>query len=275
MLTSLERNLIYRHAYLPEHLPNYVEGISGAEPHLHQDHLCFSTGNHLIFIGYPLRTGQNGTQQAYKSACERFHPLTVAVIAPRLWLPTQLCENQQEDTYYRLDLPVTGLHPDTAYMIRRAARELQIEQGQFGKEHKWLAKDFLSSHRVTQEQKFILEHISNYLKRSKTARVLEARKGNNMLVAFTIVDLDSANYAFYLFNFRSTKENVPGASDLLFHEMVKLAQSAGKKAINLGLGINPGNRRFKEKWGGVPFLPYTSCVVRRQPAQLDTLLKKL
>ena len=42
---------------------------------------------------------------------------------------------------------------------------------------------------------------------------------------------------------------MPGASDLLFSEMAQLAQSEGKEAINLGLGVHTGIRRFKEKMG--------------------------
>jgi hypothetical protein len=38
----------------------------------------------------------------------------------------------------------------------------------------------------------------------------------------------------------------------------------GKKAINLGLAMSAGNRRFKEKWGGKPFLPYQSAVIHRK-----------
>jgi hypothetical protein len=68
---------------------------------------------------------------------------------------------------------------------------------------------------------------------------------------------------------------VPGASDLLFNEMVKLAQSEGKQAINLGLGIHPGIRRFKEKWGGQPFLAHNSVLIHRKPALLGKLANKL
>jgi len=57
--------------------------------------------------------------------------------------------------------------------------------------------------------------------------------------------------------------------------MVNLAQSEGKKTINLGLGINKGIRQFKEKWGGVPFLPYASALVHRGPVDLGRLAKKL
>ncbi|MFZ3090961.1 MAG: hypothetical protein WA240_10125 [Nitrospirota bacterium] len=32
--------------------------------------------------------------------------------------------------------------------------------------------------------------------------------------------------------------------------MINLAKEHGKGYINLGLGVNNGIRRFKEKWGG-------------------------
>jgi len=274
MLTSEERNLVYQRAYLPEHLIDYVESISGAEAYLHYDHLSYTVGNHLIFIGYPLGT-QSNIQQAYEFVCNRFQPVTVAVIAPQLWFPSHDCQNWSEDTYYQLVLPVPPFHPDVAYMVRRAARELQGVQGRFGRGHQKLVKEFLSGHELTEEQRFVFEGMPRYLVRSETARLLEARRQNGVLVAFPVMDLGAAEYAFYLFNFRSTKEKVPGASDLLFHKMVCLAQEEGKKAINLGLGIHPGVRHFKEKWGATPFLPYTSCLLRRQPVQIGGLLDKL
>ena len=144
-------------------------------------------------------------------------------------------------------------------MLRRAQRELQVTHGSFGKKHKKIIKAFMAGHRFDRRQKYIFNHISQYLKASKSAVLFEARKKKE-LVAFTIVDLGAADYAFYLFSFRSRKLNIPGASDLLFHEMVNLAHTEGKKAVNLGLGINAGIRRFKEKWGGRPFLDYSSVV---------------
>jgi len=274
MLTREERNFIYQRAYLPEHLTDYVESISGAEAYIYYEHLYFTVGNHLILIGYPLGT-QSSTRQVYEFVCDRFQPVTVALIAPQLWFPTRTCQNWCEDAYYRLVLPVPHFHPDVAYMVRRAARELQVVQGRFGTEHQEQVKEFLSGHELAGEQRLIFERIPHYLARSETARLLEARRQNGVLVAFTVMDLGAAEYAFYLFNFRSTKEKVPGASDLLFHKMVCLAQEEGKKAINLGLGIHPGIRHFKEKWGATPFLPYTSCLLRRQPARIRELLDKL
>jgi hypothetical protein len=274
MLNSEELRLVYQRAYIPEHLPNYVEAVSSAESHLHDDYLCFTRGTHLIFIGYPLKARAKKALQSYESACERFHPSTAAVIAPRVLFPDQTNDVQPRDSYYRLDLPVEPLDPELSYMVRRASRELKVAEGTFGKDHKRMVKDFISGHELTQEHELILGRIPHYLKRSGTARLLEARKGDK-LEAFTIVDLGSANYAFYLFNFRSLEENIPGASDLLFYEMARLALSDDKKAINLGLGVHPGIRRFKEKWGGTPFLPCCSAFIRRKPLEMDGLVNKL
>ena len=94
-------------------------------------------------------------------------------------------------------------------------------------------------------------------------------------MAFTIIDVGSQDYAFYLFNFRSHKFDIPGASDMLFKEMVAVAHAEGKKAINLGLGIHSGIRRFKEKWGGTRFLSYNSALVRRETMDLGGLANKL
>lgn len=274
MLSTEERLFIYRHAYLPEHLPDYVEAISGARAHLRGNYVCFVRKNHLIFNGYPLNDNAADVAQAYKAACDLFKPATVAILAPQLWLSEESLEQQDSDHFYQLALPLTAIDSQVAYMVRRAERELSLRLGVFGRDHKRLIKDFIKIHDLKEAQIHIYKHIQHYLKRSTSARVLEARK-DERLVAFTILDLGSANYAFYLFNFRSRKINVPGASDLLFKEMVELAHAEGKKAINLGLGIHPGIRRFKEKWGGVPFLPYIAAMVHRKPMDLGKLADKL
>ncbi|MGD8226469.1 MAG: hypothetical protein PVH82_13525 [Desulfobacteraceae bacterium] len=274
MLDREERRLVYEHAYLPEHLPDYVEAVSGAEAYLMDDYLCFKRRNHLIFVGYPLKNKTRNTQKAYDAACKRFRPTTIAIVAPEIWLPPETYEAHPEDCYYRLDLPLASIKSEVAYMVRRANRDLKVNTGTFAKEHKKLVKVFLSSHELSQEQKEIYKGIPPYLKRSSSALLLEARRGDD-LVAFNIVDMGSANYAFYLFNIRSVKENVPGASDLLFHEMVKKAEAEGKKALNLGLGIHPGVRRFKEKWGAKPFLTHASALVTRKPLEMGRLADKL
>lgn len=274
MLRGEELRLVFEWAHIPEHLPSYVEAVSSAEPHLHDDYLCFTRKSHLIFIGYPLGTETANPSRSFESACEHFRPATVSVIAPQLWHQDATYTIQSQDSYYKLDLPLDTIPSELSYMIRRASREVAVGEGTFGRAHRKLINEFISGHGLSEEYRQIYKRIPHYLKRSETARLLEARRGNT-LIAFTIADLGSARYAFYLFNFRSTKEHVPGASDMLFCEMVKLSQSEGKTAINLGLGIHPGVSRFKEKWGGTPFLPYCSAFIRRESLEMDGLVNKL
>ena len=274
MLNNQEIKLIKRYAYLPEHLPDYVRAVSGAEPFLCRNYIYFLNKKHLIFNGYPLEPESDPPDRIYDMVCKRCQPVTAAVIASANWLPAEKCEQQTADSYFRLVLPLTSIDATVAYMLRRAQRELHINRGRFGKEHRKIIKAFLAGRDINSQQKHLFKHIPHYLKASDSAVLFEARRAKK-LVAFNIVDLGAVDYAFYLFSFRSSKTAVPGASDLLFHEMVKLAQTDGKKAINLGLGINAGIRRFKEKWGGVPFLPYVSTMTRRGPIDLGGLAKKL
>jgi len=274
MLNPAQLQRVYQEGYLPEHLPDYVEAISGAESHLLENHICYVRKNHLLFIGYSLGSPNQDSARAYTAACNLFQPATAAIIAPQLWELGDSFEEQPTDSYYRLDLPPGDRSPSVAYMVRRAGKDLVVASGKFGREHKKLIKGFVSGHTLSDQQKYIFKHIHHYLKRSQTARLLEVRE-KGRLAAFTIADLGSADFAYYLFNFRSAKVPVPGASDLLFSEMVNLARAEGKKTINLGLGINKGIRRFKEKWGGVPFLPYASALVHRGPLDLGRLAQKL
>ncbi len=69
--------------------------------------------------------------------------------------------------------------------------------------------------------------------------------------------------------------SAPGASGLLLNAMIANAQSAGKRLLDPGLGINPGVRRFRAPWGGKPFLPHERCrYCPGRPKLFDALLAK-
>jgi hypothetical protein len=274
MLNPQQQDLIYRHAYVPEHLPDYVQAVSGAEPALQEGYLCYLLGDHLIFVGYPLGGQAGEIDHAYELACKRFRPSTVAIIAPTLPFCAANREEFTEDWYYQLALPPAGLPSAVAYMIRRASRELRVDEGAFSGEHERLIGEFLSARNLGPSYEEIFRQVPKYLEQSRTALLLEARKDDN-LAAFSIADLGSADYGFYMFNFRSLTEGVPGASDLVLYEMMRLAHLQGKRAINLGLGIHPGVTRFKEKWGAEPFLRYRTALIRRRPRSLLSLLTGL
>jgi hypothetical protein len=110
----------------------------------------------------------------------------------------------------------------------------------------------------------------------ETALVFSARTRRGELAAFDVADLGAEEWVFYQFNLRSSRAYVPGASDLLLHEIVGAARKHGRRDINLGLGINAGVARFKLNWGGVPFLDYATCRYRpRRRGLLDMLVRGL
>mgnify|MGYP000293280696 CR=1 FL=1 len=275
MLSNSERDFIYSRAYIPEHLTDYVEAVSMAEAHLDDDYVYYTRGNHLIFIGYPLHKEKGDISRSYESACKRHSPATVSVISPRNLLMDEEYERNEEDVYYRLKLPIESIPQEISYMIRRATREVIIREGTFCPEHGKLVRDFIRTHNITAEYEAIFTRLEPYCAKSVHARLLEARNGDNTLSAFTIFDLGSSDHAFYLFNFRSPRHSVPGVSDLLFYEMVRISSEEGKGYLNLGLGINSGNRRFKEKWGAAVFFPHKSVTIFRKPPALDSLFGKL
>ena len=105
--------------------------------------------------------------------------------------------------------------------------------------------------------------------------MLDGRNGAGALIAFYVLDVGAEKFATYVVGCRSREHYVSHASDLLFLEMVRLAKGEGKAYIHLGLGVNAGIRRFKEKWGGVPSLPYEYCKYERGITRPLSILKSL
>lgn len=268
--------MIARHAYVPEHLPGYVGAISQAEPYLIGDHLCYRGGDSIVFIGYPLTSpfDAGAMMRALGSALSRFVPESVVLTAPTLPALGGGCRARDADDYYRLDLSGLRLHPKVASTVRRAARELRVERAdEIGAEHIRLIAEFLDSRPVGDETRYIYERIRAYVSSVSTARVFSARDRDGRLVAFDVAEFGAGEYAFYQFNVRARTRDVPGASDLLLHEVIRDAREQGKGFVNLGLGVNAGVARFKRKWGGVPFLRYECGRYRPgRPKVLDSLL---
>jgi hypothetical protein len=162
-------------------------------------------------------------------------------------------------------------------MLGRASRELFVKKNQdFDEEHRKIVEDFLKTRPVDEATRFIFRRIRDYLFSSPTAWVFDARNDRGELVAFDVAEFIPMDYILYMFNFSSEALYVPGASDLLLSKVIQQAETEKKKYINLGLGINSGVTFFKEKWGGVAFLPYASCHYHSSRKEdLDSLFQKL
>lgn len=259
MISGDERAYILDHAYVPEHLPHYVTAISRTEPFLIKDFVVHSLGSQLVFIGYPLsgKFAEAAMLEALGEAKARFKPETVSIIAPMLLTALSDKVLSPSDAYYLIDISQLFISQKTRNMLTRARREIYVNVGHFTREHKKLIDDFLRSHQVDRGTKFIFQRINEYVK-CDTALVFDARNAHGDLIAFDVAEFGARNYGFYMFNFRSRKQKIPGASDLLLAHILERAKREGKQYLNLGLGIDPGIIFFKKKWGATPFLDYVA-----------------
>ncbi len=278
MLTPPEERLVLDLAYVPEHIPGYVRSISHAEPHLLGDFLCYSAGHSLTFIGYPLQSAfdPGAVLEAVRSAVLRFGAEQVALVAPRIPAGAGLEPAGGQDHYYRLDLLQVACPSKVQNMIRRASRDLRVETSrELQGDYLGMIAEFLEARQLSEETRFIFGRLPAYVAAVATARVFGARDRQGALVAFDVAEFGGRSYAFYQFNFRSSKHYVPGASDLLLREVIRVAREEGRVFLNLGLGICRGVAHFKEKWGAIPFLPYEYCRYRPGRRSLLDRLRRM
>jgi len=263
VITPQEEAYILERAYIPEHIINLMASISKGEPFLTEEHLGFVKDNWLIFVGYPLdgNLSQVRSERVMKQAVETFRPEYLWFIGPEI-LPSlsDSCNERETDRYYTLDVEQTKLKPSLQRIAEKASKEATVERSRsFSKEHQALTAELLKREKLPPRVRELYRAMPDYVSRSSSACTLNARDKNGRLCAFFVVELGAKNFSTYILGSHSKKHYVPHASDLLFLEMIKLTREHSKHTINLGLGVNQGIRRFKEKWGGTPYLNYEFC----------------
>ena len=263
MITPEEEAYVLERAYVPEHIVSLMALISKGAPFFKEDHLGFVKDNWLILVGYPLdgNFSHERCEKILKQAVEAYRPEYLWFIGPEI--PISLldsCKERETDQYYRLDLEQTKLKPSLQRVADKASKELMVERGHsISKEHEALISELLKREKLPPRVRELYRAMPDYVGHSSSACVLNARDKNGKLCAFYVIELGAKNFSTYILGTHSKKHYVPHASDLLFLEMIKLTQEHGKNIINLGLGVNEGIRRFKEKWGGTPYLNYEFC----------------
>ncbi len=279
MITPEEEADILAQASVPEHIVSLMTLISKGDPFLIEDHLGLIRDNWLIFIGYPLAGAflQERCERIVQQAVATFRPEYLWFIGPEI--PPSLSDaatERQSDQYYRYDIERTGPKPPLQRLADKAGKELTVERSRsLSEEHGALIAELLQREKLPDRVRELYRAMPDYLGRSSSAWALNARDKSGTLCAFTIVDLGAKDFSAYILGSHSKKHYVPHASDLLFLEMINLTREAGKSAINLGLGVNAGIRRFKEKWGGQPFLRYEFCECRYAAAKKVSLIDAL
>lgn len=278
-LTSKQVEEILKKAYIPEHIIPLMVAVSKGEPLLIEDFLCFTKDNWFILVGYPLdqRFSLERSEKIIKQALETFRPEILWFIGPEI--PVSLLDSSTEretDRYYKLDIGKTQLKNSLRRVAEKASEELIIQRANtYSKEHQKLVFELLKREKLTPRVRELYHAMPDYITHSSSACVLNAwdKKGN--LSAFYVVELAAKRFITYVLGTYSKKNYVPHASDLLFLEMIKLTQEHGRNTINLGLGVNEGIRRFKEKWGGFPYLNYEFCERHVGHTRTVSLIKSL
>ena len=279
MITPSEEDYILTKAYVPEHIVSLMGLISGGEPFLIDDYLGLFKDNWVIFIGYPIENpfSSDRCEEILKGILASHKPGYLWYIGPEV--PSSLSgmsTERETDRYYTLDIEGTKPKASLFRVAEKASVELEIEKGySFSKEHEALVSEFLKREKLPPRLRELYLAMPRYVPRSKSSRVLSARDRKGRLSAFYVVDLAAKGFATYLLGCYSKKNYVSHASDLLFREMIQLARETGKGTINLGLGVNGGIRRFKEKWGGVPSLNYEFCEVHYGYSRTTSLIRDL
>lgn len=279
MMTQEEEIHARARAYVPEHIVSLMTLISKGDPFLIDDHLGFARDNWIILVGYPLDRNYCSTrcERILKQVVESFRPEHLRFIGPEIPpLLLESCGERQTDQYYLLDLSLARMKPSLLRMAHQASKNLAVERGHsMTREHKALISELLTREKLPGRISELYLAMPDYVDRSSTAWILNAFDETGKLCAFYVVDLGAADFSTYVLGSHSKEHYTAHASDLLFLEMIELTREHGKNIINLGLGVHEGIRRFKEKWGGKPFLAYESCECRYGTAKRASLIDVL
>jgi hypothetical protein len=279
VITPEEEVYILEKAYVPEHIVSLMALVSKGDPFLIEDHFGLVKDNWLILVGYPLdqHFSIERSEKVIQYVLEMFQPEILWFIGPEI--PASLlntCQERETDQYYRLDLEKVNVKASLKRAVDKASQELTIEKGRsISKEHEALISELLKREKLPPRVRELYRAMPDYVGHSSTASVLNARDKGGKLCAFYVVDLAAGGFATYVLGTHSKKNYVPHASDLLFFEMMALTREHGKSIIDLGLGVNEGIRRFKEKWGGVPSLNYEFCEHRRGSTKIASVMRIL
>ncbi len=279
MITPAEEEYILAMAYVPEHVVGLMALISKGDPFLIEDYLGFAKDNWLILVGYPLEKdfSLERCEKVLEKVLSSFKPTYLWFIGPEI--PPSLLNSSTEretDKYYILDIQDKKPKPSLKRIAERTSNGLTFERGRtFSKDHEALVKEFLKRELLPPKVRELYLAMPHYVPHSKSSLVLNVWDQKGRLSAFYVIDLAARDFTTYLLGCYSKKNYVSHASDLLFYEMMILSHEYQKKTVNLGLGVNDGIRRFKEKWGGLPSLRYEFCEAHFGYTRTASLIRDL
>lgn len=277
MLTAEEQAYILDRAYIPEHCIHLMTFVSGAEPLLMDDFFICRKENWIILIGYPLADdfSCDALQAVFSRIKKTWRPKCISLIAPEI--PSSLvaaCRESQSDDYFTLKARNPVIRSPVKRNLKKARQNLRVEiSTHMGDSHQELMHEFVARTSLSERVKRLLFKMPEFVAGADTAFVLNAWDKINRLSAFYVVDLEAGAFSNYIIGCHSKRNYVVGASDLLLLELINLSLKYEKATVHLGLGVNAGVRRFKEKWGAVPTRRYEMCDIGlKKPSIFESIL---
>jgi hypothetical protein len=263
MLNREEENYILTHAYIPEHIVGLMTYLCDGEPFLMDDYFGCRKNDWTILVGYPLE--RNFILEKFECVIEKIkkqiRPRTISLIAPELPLSiSTICKESDSDHYYTLNAEKPTIPKVIQRNLKKARQTLRIERSSSTRSaHDEVMREFIDRVNPPVRVQNLLFKMPGYIGHADSCFVLNAWDSNDHLTAFYVVDLAAKDFSNYIIGCYSKQNYVLGASDLLLFELIEMSVEYGKSYIHLGLGVNKGIRRFKEKWGGRPTLRYEMC----------------
>ena len=279
MLTPEQESYILGHAYIPEHTVGLMTSLSGGEGFLVDDFFLCRRDDWVVVVGYPLKA--EFALDKFETVLEKirtdFKPARISLIAPQL--SSQLyksCRQKDSDYYYTLGTSPPVLGDAVRRNLKKAAGRLTVDRApRMEDAHSELIKEFISRVRPPERINNLISSMPGYVSTSQSAWVINAWFAKGVLSAFYVIDLAASEFANYIIGCYSRENYVRGASDLLVGELLKMSSEYGKNYIHMGLGVNDGVRRFKEKWGAKPTRPYEMCELVFKKPLLTEFLKSM
>jgi hypothetical protein len=276
MLTSEQEAYILKQAYVPEHCIRLMTLVSGGEPFLTDDYFICHKDNWIILIGYPLEDNftSDNFEAVFSKIRKKFRPDYISLIAPQV--PSSLasdCQESESDVYFTLPTQQTVIRSSVKRNLKKARQSLRVESSsRMRDDHQELMAEFIERAQPSGRVKRLMFKMPEFVARADKAFVLNAWDESDKLAAFYVVDFQARQFSNYIIGCHSKANYVLGASDLLLFELLNMSLKFDKEYIHLGLAVNAGIRRFKEKWGGVPSRRYEMCELAFQkPSILNAI----
>jgi hypothetical protein len=246
-------------AAVPEQVVPFVCAVGGLTPRMVGSCVFFSAEGEGVLVGYPLHDplDLSAMSQAVDLALAAPGLKRITVLGPARPAQAPKGADMEEDWYYALPLPPPAPGQKLKNLLRRAGRELIVEESRLWEdEHAALIRRYLDERLLSPGTRHIFRELPRYLASSEGSLLLSARLPDGRLAAFAVGEFAALRTAFFMFCFRAEGLAPPGSADLLLSGLLERASERGHVRMNLGLGVNEGIRFFKRKWGASPFLPY-------------------